>query len=106
MADIVISRAGASTVSELTLIKKPAILVPSPNVAANHQYKNAKVLKDANAAELIEDSDINTKLVNTINNLINDESKLETLKTNIKAFANPNAIKTISNEIIKMASTI
>jgi len=101
-----LARAGATTIAEVAQIGLPVIFVPSPNVAADHQYKNAKVLKDANAAELIGDSGIDTKLISIINSLINNENKLETLRTNIKAFANPNAIKTISNEIIKMAATI
>ena len=105
-ADLLLARAGATTIAEVAQIGLPVIFVPSPNVAADHQYKNAKVLKDANAAELIGDSGIDTKLISIINSLINNENKLETLRTNIKAFANPNAIKTISNEIIKMAATI
>jgi UDP-N-acetylglucosamine--N-acetylmuramyl-(pentapeptide) pyrophosphoryl-undecaprenol N-acetylglucosamine transferase len=104
-ADLLMARAGATTIAEVAQIGLPVLFIPSPNVAANHQYKNAKVLKDAKAAELIEDSNINSELVKSIKNLINNDSKLKTLKTNIKTFAKPNAIRIISNEIIKMAST-
>ena len=105
-ADLLIARAGATTIAEVAQIGIPVIFVPSPNVAANHQYKNAKVLVDAEAAELIEDSEFNEKIVAEVENIIFDNDKLNKLKLGIKKFAKPDAINTISNEIIKMASTI
>ncbi|MCF6268297.1 MAG: undecaprenyldiphospho-muramoylpentapeptide beta-N-acetylglucosaminyltransferase [Melioribacteraceae bacterium] len=105
-ADLLIARAGATTIAEVAQISIPVIFVPSPNVAANHQYKNAKVLVDAEAAELIEDRELNEKLVDVVKDIIFDNTKLDKLKLSIKKFAKPDAIKTISNEIIKMASTI
>jgi len=105
-ADLLIARAGATTIAEIAQIGVPVIFVPSPNVAANHQYKNAKVLVDAEAAELIEDTEFNEKVVSIVETTISNNNKLDKLKLNIKNFAKPDAIKTISNEIIKMASTI
>ena len=105
-ADLLIARAGATTIAEVAQIGIPVVFVPSPNVAANHQYKNAKVLVDADAAELIEDSDFNETIVDAVEKLIHDSEKLNNLKISIQKFAKPNAINTISNEIIKMASTI
>ena len=105
-ADLLIARAGATTIAEIAQIGVPVIFVPSPNVAANHQYKNAKVLVDSEAAELVEDSEFNEKVVLVVESTITDSDKLDKLKTNIKKFAKHDAIKTISNEIIKMASTI
>ncbi len=105
-ADLLVARAGATTIAEIAQIGIPVIFVPSPNVAANHQYKNAKVLVDAEAAELIEDFVFNEKIIEEVEKLINDAEKLDKLKLSIQKFAKPDAIKTISNEIIKMASTI
>ena len=105
-ADLLIARAGATTIAEVAQIGIPVIFVPSPNVAANHQYKNAKVLADADAAELIEDFVFNEIIVEEVEKLINDDEKLDKLKLRIQNFAKPDAIKTISNEIIKMAGTI
>ncbi len=105
-ADLLIARAGATTIAEVAQIGIPVIFVPSPNVAANHQYKNAKVLVDTEAAELIEDTEFNKKIVEVVKSIIFNKDELNKLKLNIKKFAKPDAIKTISNEIIKMASTI
>jgi UDP-N-acetylglucosamine--N-acetylmuramyl-(pentapeptide) pyrophosphoryl-undecaprenol N-acetylglucosamine transferase len=105
-ADLVISRAGATTIAEVALLGLPMVFVPSPNVAADHQYKNAEVLKDNNAAKLLRDSDINKELVAIIKKTIFDEEKLKSLKENIKKFAKPDAIDLISKEIIKLASVI
>ena len=105
-ADLIIARAGATTIAEVALLGLPMIFVPSPNVAADHQYKNAKVLEDENAAELLKDSEINDDLVSSIEKTIFDEERLNTLKENIKKFAKPDAIDLISNEIIKLAKVI
>lgn len=105
-ADLLIARAGATTIAEVAQIGIPVVFVPSPNVAANHQYKNAKVLVDADAAELILDSELNKNIVDEVEKLIFDHEKLNKLKIGIQEFAKPDAINTISNEIIKLASTI
>lgn len=90
-ADVVISRAGALSVSELCCLGKAAILVPSPNVAEDHQTQNAMALVRKDAAVLVKDSEAKEKLVDTLVELINNEQKLDTLKTNIKQLAKPNA---------------
>ena len=84
----------------------PVIFVPSPNVAADHQYKNAEVLKKNEAAELIKDAELNELLPQKVNELINDDLTLQKLSNNIKKFARPDAAEKIATEIIKMASVI
>jgi UDP-N-acetylglucosamine--N-acetylmuramyl-(pentapeptide) pyrophosphoryl-undecaprenol N-acetylglucosamine transferase len=78
-ADVVISRAGAGTISELCIVGKPVILIPSPNVAEDHQTKNAKGLTDRNAAVLMPDNTIAKNLVNETINLLADEDKRKEL---------------------------
>lgn len=97
--DLVIARAGASTISEIALLGLPTVLIPSPNVAENHQYHNAKALADNNAAILIEDKNLEKELYDIIIKALFDESMLDDLKINIKKFAKPNA----SNQIAKNA---
>lgn len=101
-ADVVISRAGALSVSELCLVKKPCVLVPSPNVAEDHQTKNAKSLVDKNAALLVKDIDAHANLVTCILSLLEDEDKMNELKTNIATLGKPNAADDICNEILKI----
>jgi UDP-N-acetylglucosamine--N-acetylmuramyl-(pentapeptide) pyrophosphoryl-undecaprenol N-acetylglucosamine transferase len=98
-ADVVISRAGALSISELSVAKKPSILVPSPNVAEDHQSKNAMALVKNNAAILITDHEAPQKLVDEAIQLLFNESRCEELKANIAAFAKPDAAKDIVNEI-------
>lgn len=87
-ADIVINRAGAMTVSELATLGKPAILIPSPYVADNHQYKNAKVLEDSGACILIEEKDLTgQRLADEIKSLLDDEERRNKMSENIKKFA-------------------
>ena len=86
-ADIIISRAGAIAISELCCVGKPIILVPSPNVAENHQYKNAQSLVNKNAALLVEDAKANRKLVNTLKDLIENKELKDSLSSNIKKIA-------------------
>jgi UDP-N-acetylglucosamine--N-acetylmuramyl-(pentapeptide) pyrophosphoryl-undecaprenol N-acetylglucosamine transferase len=101
--DLVISRAGASSISEIQALKKPSILIPSPNVAENHQYKNAAVLEKANAAVMIEEKDLNQeKLFDSINILATDESKRLELEKNIKNFASEKAVEHIVKEAIDL----
>lgn len=95
-ADVVISRAGAMTVSELAAMKKVAILIPSPNVTNNHQYKNAKVLADANGAVLIEEKDISGKLLtDTVKELCTNAEKRHSLEKNIAEFAVTDSLERI-----------
>ena len=104
-ADLVISRAGAMTISELALGGKAAILVPSPYVADNHQYKNAKTLADANACILVQESELSSgKLEVEAVRLLSDESLRNTLSKNIVQFGEPDANKIIYEEIKKLAT--
>jgi len=98
-ADIIISRAGAMSISELCLVGKPAILIPSPNVSEDHQTKNAKALSDKNAAILLKDADAQTELKKLVLNLAKDSNKMEVMSQNIKKLAKPNATEEIVNQI-------
>ncbi len=102
-ADIIISRAGASSVSELCLIGKPTILVPSPNVAEDHQTKNAKALINKNATILIKDVEAHEKLISTALTLLQNPNQQALLSKNIKAMALPNSAKNIAAEVLKLA---
>jgi len=101
-ADFVISRAGASSVSELCLVGKPVIFIPSPNVAEDHQTKNAKAIVDKKGAILLKESELDTKFETTFSELISNESLQKELSQNIKQLAKPNATKDIVEEIIKL----
>lgn len=105
-ADLIIARAGATTIAEVAFLGLPVIFVPSPNVAANHQFKNAEVLKIANASELIEDVKLNETIVEKVKNLIFDDKQLTEFSNNIKTFSKPDAVNLIAKEIIKLASII
>ena len=94
-ADIVVSRAGALSVSELCLIGKPVILVPSPNVSEDHQTKNAMALVSSAAAILIRDTDAREDLVPALYTLVENEEKKMELSRNIKSLAKPNATEDI-----------
>jgi UDP-N-acetylglucosamine--N-acetylmuramyl-(pentapeptide) pyrophosphoryl-undecaprenol N-acetylglucosamine transferase len=102
MADVVVSRAGALSVSELCLIGKPSILVPSPNVSEDHQTKNAMALVNKSAAILVKDVEARGVLVDKALELLNNESKKATLSENIKKLAKPDAAKIIANEVINL----
>jgi UDP-N-acetylglucosamine--N-acetylmuramyl-(pentapeptide) pyrophosphoryl-undecaprenol N-acetylglucosamine transferase len=101
-SDVVISRAGALSISELCLVDKPAILVPSPNVAEDHQTKNALALVNNNAAAMIKDSEAQGVLVTEALKLLGDETKKGTYKDNIKKLAKPDAAKTIASEVLRI----
>lgn len=101
-ADLVISRAGASSISELSLLEKPAILVPSPNVAEDHQTKNAMALVDKNAAILVKDKDAASELLGTALKTVKDDQRLKTLSANIAKLAQRNSADRIVDEIIKI----
>jgi len=102
MADAVIGRAGALTVSELCIVSKPAILVPSPNVSEDHQTANAMALVNKNAAIMVKDKEASAKLIPTMIELLNDEAKCKTLSENIYELAKPNAAEQIANEVMKL----
>jgi UDP-N-acetylglucosamine--N-acetylmuramyl-(pentapeptide) pyrophosphoryl-undecaprenol N-acetylglucosamine transferase len=102
-ADLVISRAGASSISELCLLGKPAILVPSPNVAEDHQTHNAMALVNKEAAVLVRDAEAADKLIATALDLIQDDRKLEQLHTNVLQLAQKDSAKRIAEEVIKLA---
>ena len=103
-ADLVISRAGASSISEFCLIGKPVILVPSPNVAEDHQTKNAMALVMRDAALFVKDSEAPEKLIKLAIETVGDDAKLASLKENILKMALPNSAEIIAKEVIKLAS--
>jgi UDP-N-acetylglucosamine--N-acetylmuramyl-(pentapeptide) pyrophosphoryl-undecaprenol N-acetylglucosamine transferase len=103
-ADIIVSRAGAISVSELCIIGKPAILVPSPNVAEDHQTKNALTLVRADAAILIKDSECKLVLGKKIIELFMDKEKCSSLSKNIKTLALPDAADSIVNEVLTLVN--
>lgn len=101
-ADLVVSRAGAGSISELELLSKPCILVPSPNVAEDHQTKNARALADHNAAVLVPDSEARERLVDTAVALITDKKRLADMAANIKKLALPDSDEKIVDEVVKI----
>ena len=101
-ADLVISRAGASSVSELCLVGKPVIFIPSPNVAEDHQTKNAKAIVDKNGAILIKENELEATFETVFSNLISNENLQNELSENIKKLAKPNATKDIVEQIVKL----
>lgn len=103
-ADVIISRAGAGTIAELCVIKKPVILVPSPNVAEDHQTKNAMSLVSKGAAVFVSDSEAETKLIDEALQLIRDSDLQKKLSDNIGKLALPDADEVIAREVMKLAS--
>ena len=101
-SDVVISRAGALAISELCLAKRPCILVPSPNVAEDHQTKNAMSLVNESAAIMIKDADVRESLISESLKLLYDENQCERLKENISRLARPGATEDIVDEIEKI----
>ncbi|KGF53362.1 undecaprenyldiphospho-muramoylpentapeptide beta-N-acetylglucosaminyltransferase [Prevotella amnii] len=101
-ADLVISRAGASSISEFQLIGKPVILVPSPNVAEDHQTKNAMALVNKGAAMFVSDADAPATLLQLALNTINNSDQLATLSKNIKKMGLHNASDIIAEEVLKL----
>lgn len=102
-ADLVISRAGASSISELCLLGKPSILVPSPNVAEDHQTKNALALVEKDAALYVKDADAQATLINLAIKTVADSARLDQLSANVKKLGKPNAASDIADEVIKLA---
>jgi UDP-N-acetylglucosamine--N-acetylmuramyl-(pentapeptide) pyrophosphoryl-undecaprenol N-acetylglucosamine transferase len=101
-ADVVISRSGALSVSELCIAGKPCILVPSPNVAEDHQTKNAMALVEKDAAIIVSDKEARSKLIDEALRLLFDEQKADRLRENIGKLARPHATEDIVNEIEKL----
>jgi len=102
IADLIISRAGALAISELSIVGTPAILVPFPYAAEDHQTKNAAALANEHAAYLISDSEVSSQLFPLFSRLINDEQECQTLGINIRKFALPQAIDSIFQEIVNL----
>ena len=103
LADLVISRAGASSISELCLLGKPSILVPSPNVAEDHQTHNAMALVNKQAAVLVKDKEAKDSLISTALSLMQDNTQLEELHKNILKLALPDSARLIAEEVMKLA---
>ena len=101
-ADLVISRAGAGSISEFCLLHKPVILVPSPNVAEDHQTKNARALETKGAAVVVADAESRTKAMPRALELLADREALAAMSRNLEALARPNAAEDIVNEIVKV----
>lgn len=102
-SDLVISRAGASSISEFCLIGKPVILVPSPNVAEDHQTKNAMALVNKNAALYVKDADAPAEVVKLALQTVKDDARLKELSENILKLALPDSADIIANEVVKLA---
>lgn len=102
VSDVVISRAGALSVSELSIAGKPTIFVPSPNVSEDHQTKNAQAMVENNAAVLVKDVEAREVLIERAIELLKDEEKKAQLSSNIQAMAKPNAANEIVDEILKL----
>src|SRR5699024_7343691 len=101
-ADLVISRAGALSCSELTLTGNPSILIPSPNVAGDHQTKNAQSMVRKGAAELVADEHLHATIVDLVEQLITDQQRLKKMRRAALELARPEAAATIAKEIIKL----
>ena len=104
MADIMVTRAGALTISELCLVGKPAILIPSPNVSEDHQTMNVKALSTKDAAVLVEDKNAKTMLEQALH-MLDNEQVIKTLSENIKKLAQPRATENIVSEILTLVRT-
>lgn len=102
-ADLVVCRAGALTCSELTVTGTPAVLVPSPNVAADHQTKNARSLEGAGAAVLLPESDLDGRLAQVVGDLLNDPDALDRMAEAARERARPDAAETIARDVLTLA---
>ncbi len=102
VADVVISRAGAGTISELCVVAKPCIFVPSPNVAEDHQTKNAQALVNKNAAIMISDNKAPQELIQEALRLVKDEAQQKTFEQNMAALAKPNAANEITTQLLSL----
>ena len=102
-ADLVISRAGASSISEFCLIGKPVILVPSPNVAEDHQTKNAMALVDKGAALYVKDADAPAEVISLAVKTVKDDARLASLSANIRKLGLPDSADVIADEVVRLA---
>ena len=102
-ADLVISRAGASSISEFCLIGKPVILVPSPNVAEDHQTKNAMALVDKDAALYVSDADAPAQVIGLALKTVKDDARLGSLAVNIRKLGLPDSADVIADEVVRLA---
>lgn len=102
-SDLILARAGATTIAEVSYLGLPVIFVPSPNVAANHQFTNAKSLCDKKAGLLIEDKNLSQDILKIVSESIKDTNLLNELKSNIKKFSKPDAAKNIALDVIELA---
>ena len=102
-ADIVVSRAGAGSISEFALLGKAVILVPSPNVSEDHQTKNAMALVDKDAAIYVADANVKEELIDRAIETVNDDAKIALLETNIVKMGKPNAASEIADKVLKLA---
>ncbi len=100
-ADIIVSRAGAIAISELTIAKKPVLLVPFPFAAEDHQTKNAQTLVDKNAAKMVKDTEMKEKFWNTLSEICENENLRKEMAQNLEFFAKPKATEEIVDEILK-----
>jgi UDP-N-acetylglucosamine--N-acetylmuramyl-(pentapeptide) pyrophosphoryl-undecaprenol N-acetylglucosamine transferase len=101
-ADVIISRAGASSVSELCIVGKPTLFIPSPNVAEDHQTKNANAIVDKGGAVLIKEADLDVDFENKFSQIVHSNEKQNELSENIKKLALINATKDIVDEVEKL----
>ena len=101
-ADVIISRSGASSVSELCIVGKPTIFIPSPNVSEDHQTKNAQAILDKKAAILLKEKDLDVDFKNIFADLISNDEKQAKLSKKIYKLALPNATNEIVDEIEKL----
>lgn len=102
-ADLVISRAGAGSISEFCLLGKPVILVPSPNVAEDHQTKNAMALVEKDAALYVADGEAVKTLIPQAINTVNNVQLLDSLARNIRRLGHPDAARIIAEEVVALA---
>jgi len=100
--DVIVSRAGASSVSELCIVGKPVIFIPSPNVAEDHQTKNAQAIVNKKGAILLKESQLDEDFSLVFESLIKDQGKQDQLSENIKSLARPKATEQIVDEIVKL----
>ncbi|NNF18172.1 MAG: UDP-N-acetylglucosamine--N-acetylmuramyl-(pentapeptide) pyrophosphoryl-undecaprenol N-acetylglucosamine transferase, partial [Flavobacteriaceae bacterium] len=105
MADTIISRAGAGAVSELALVGKPVILIPSPHVAEDHQTKNARAMVDKNAAIMLKEDELDASFETVFRKLMNTPEERRRLGQNIRTMALPDATRRIVDEIEKLLPT-
>ncbi|MFM7728893.1 MAG: UDP-N-acetylglucosamine--N-acetylmuramyl-(pentapeptide) pyrophosphoryl-undecaprenol N-acetylglucosamine transferase, partial [Flavobacteriales bacterium] len=105
VSDLVVSRAGASSVSEMAVAGKPSILVPSPNVAEDHQTKNALAMVNRQAAIMVKDEQAHNRLVDESLSLIVDSQKLGQLSSNISQLAMPDAADSIVQEVYQLINS-